>query len=241
MKEDFENLLRLQEIDRHISELKLSKEKIPQEIEEIEDLLGDKKADLEHAKQSVAELEKQKRVLENEIKDEEERIKKDRERLMQVKSNDEYHALLREIENSKKEVSERETGIIKLLDRMDDEKVKIDGVQNGLSTLEKELNEKKVEMEKFLKNVDAKIEEHSKEREEFVKKVKPALLSKYNVIKRKKNYNDVITRIVDGACSCCCMRVPPQVINEIRAFRNLHVCQTCERILYWSNEDEKNR
>lgn len=240
MKEDLKYLLRLQEIDNQIFNIQLSKEKIPQEIEEVSNLLVDKKAQMEHAKNTVAELEKSKRAIESEIKMEEERIKKDKERLMQVKTNEEYHALLREIDNSKREISDRETNIIKFLEEIDNAKLKIDEISASLGNLENEMNMKKEELDRFLKDVDQNITLKTKQREEFVGKIKPTLLKKYNVIKEKKGYSEVLIEVVDYSCKACNMHVPPQMVNEIRSFKEVHVCPTCERILYWKDPNEKN-
>ena len=240
MKEDIRNLLKLQDIDNQIFIMESSKEKIPHDIEEITNLIADKKAQMEHALSNITELEKSKRAIENEIKAEDERIKKDKEKLSMVKTNEEYHALLREIDNSRREISDRETGILKLMEQMDDARKVVDEIGHGLGNVEKELNAKKDELNRFLQNVDQNIDIKRKERQEFAGRIKPSLLNKYNMIKGKKAYPDVLVGVIDYSCAACNMHIPPQMVNEIRALKQVHVCPTCERILYWSEQNEKN-
>jgi uncharacterized protein len=240
LKEDIQNLLKLQEIDNQIQIMESSKEKIPHEVEEITNLLAARQAELEHSKNKIAEIEKSKRALETEIKAEEERIKKDKERLSQVKTNEEYHALLREIDNSRREISDRETAILKIMDQIEDAKKASEEVTGGMSNLEKELTAKKEEMTRFLQDVDKNIDAKKSEREQYLAKIKPSLLKRYNMIKGKKEYTDILTKIVNYSCAACNMHIPPQMVNEVRSFKQAHVCPTCERILYWSDPDEKN-
>lgn len=240
MKDELINLLKLQDIDNEINKMEVSKERIPEEIDEISNLLVDKKALLEHSKNKLAELEKSKRAIENEIKMEEERIKKDKEKMMQVKSNEEYHAILREIDNSRKEISDRETNILKFMEQMDDAKREIEEGDLQLNKLEVEMNAKNDELNRFLKDVDANISSKTKEREQYLSKIKLPLLKKYDMIKNKKEYPDAVVKVISYSCSACNMHIPHQMVNEIRGSKQIHVCPSCERILYWSEENEKN-
>ena len=239
MKEDLANLLKLQDVDAKIFRMKTSKENIPQEIEEVENLLNDQRAQLEHSKSKVSDFEKQKKLLEGEIKVEEERILKDKGRLTQVKSNNEYHALLREIDNSRREISERETQIIKILENVDEGKQGMEEIDKSVANLEKELKEKKDELQIFLNNVDKDIKVYEEERKKYVDKINGPLLRKYHMIKNKKSYTDTLTRIEHNTCAACNMNLPPQMVNEVRAMTHVHICPTCERILYWSDDSEK--
>ncbi len=239
-KEDLDNILALQAVDAEIDRIKASKQKMPEDIEEVENLLSDRKAQSEHAKAKIEELEKQKSALEIEIKTEEDRIRKDKGKLMQVKSNNEYHALLREIDNSKREISDKETLIIKLMEEIDEKKELTEQLTSGLENLEKEIVERKKEFEEFLKDAQKNIEGKESLRKEYLEKIDKSLLRKYQMIKNKLEYSDVLVKIADYSCSSCNMNIPHQVINEIRALKQVHTCQSCQRILYWSDGNEKN-
>lgn len=240
MKEDMENLLKLQKIDAMIAEMESSKDNFPRDIEETENLMIDKKAQVEHARGKIEDIEKQKKALEHEIKTEEERIKKDKGRLMQVKNNNEYHALLREIDNSRREISDKETQVLRLLEEAEAEKAAVSEIESGLKNLEDEIKSKKEKFESLLKDADENIEEKKKDREEYVNKINPSLLKKYNMIKDKKEYSNILTKVQGNSCATCNMNIPPQMVNEVRAMSHIHICPTCERILYWSDKDEKN-
>ena len=131
-------------------------------------------------------------------------------------------------------------GILKLMEAMDTNNLSNNEMFGKLSTLEKEMNAKKEELDRFLMDVDKNIEGKNKEREEFVGKIKPSLLKKYNMIKQKKDYSDVLAKIIGYICGSCNMHIPPQMVNEIKGMKQMHVCPTCERILYWSQDDETN-
>ena len=95
-------------------------------------------------------------------------------------------------------------------------------------------------MKKFLDGADQNIADKIKVKEEYEKTIKASLLTKYNMIRKKKGYSDVLAKVINYSCSGCNMHLPPQMVNEIISEKVTHICPSCERILYWSNGDEEN-
>ena len=47
-----------------------------------------------------------------------------------------------------------------------------------------------------------------------------------------------VVRTVDGVCQGCYMSIPPQQFNEVRKGDRLMACPTCQRMLYFQEEEE---
>ena len=124
---------------------------------------------------------------------------------------DEILNIMEEIENLREEEA-------KLKGIVDKEKVEI---EKEIQEKEKELEEAKEKLEKLLK-----------EREEFSKTVRPPLLSKYEMIRKKRNGKAVV--IVDSdTCTGCFMIIPPKVYSELVKSKKLLTCPHCGRFLIY--------
>ena len=45
-----------------------------------------------------------------------------------------------------------------------------------------------------------------------------------------------VVAVIKGVCQGCFMNVPPQVVNLIKMYDNLVICEVCQRILYIEDE-----
>ena len=79
------------------------------------------------------------------------------------------------------------------------------------------------------------MDEENKVREKFVRELDGEILSKYNLIRSRRN-GIAIVEINSNTCGGCFMNLPPQLIIEIRKKNKIIQCPSCQRILIW-NED----
>ena len=79
--------------------------------------------------------------------------------------------------------------------------------------------------------IQEKREKVLKTRNTRVKKVKAALLRKYEQIREKRD-GVAMVGVTNGVCLGCYMNVPPQLYNELLREDKLHACPTCNRLLY---------
>src|SRR5215470_10872241 len=115
MLPDIENLLQLQEADREILRLNEEVAALPRRVSAIEEKLAGTRAQLEKAKASVKADEAARRKYETAISDLQQKISKYRDQSLEVKTNDQYKALLHEIEFAEKEIQGNEDKILELM------------------------------------------------------------------------------------------------------------------------------
>ena len=98
MQEKLKALAELQKVDLEIASLRKAAEIHPKQLAELEKEQAAAKAALEAERGRVLEIEQHKRLLEQNIADEKEKVKKWEARLSEQRSTREYAALAREID-----------------------------------------------------------------------------------------------------------------------------------------------
>ena len=125
MKVDIGNLLQLQTIDLEISRLEEEMSEGSADLEARRDTIDGRKVTIEELETKLASCETRRRELDAEVEDETAKIKDRQTKLMNVQTNREYQSLLKEIEDGKKGIKQREEEGIQLLEQ-------IEGIQNRL-------------------------------------------------------------------------------------------------------------
>lgn len=238
MKEQILLLIELQRNDLEIKEIKIKNETLPDKIVELDTEFQYLEGRVEEEGRRFEELNMTHREEEESLKRGIESLKKTKNRLLEVKTNKEYHAMLKEIETNEEKNSEIEDRIIHILEEVDD-------VREGLKSKEEELNAYRLkyekdrsEIEKEINSVDSELLACQKKIDDVREKIDADLLRKYEIIKEKRNDIAVIS-VWNGVCGGCHMNIPPQMYNELQKSEDLMLCPNCNRIIYWSDIGKK--
>src|SRR5215471_11337505 len=115
MNADLANLIELEKVDREIARLNDEVATLPKRVAAIEEKLAEDKAAVEKAKTAIKTNEAGRRKLEADIQGFQQKIVKYREQSSSVKTNDEYRALMHEVEFTEKQISGSEDKILELM------------------------------------------------------------------------------------------------------------------------------
>jgi predicted nucleic acid-binding Zn-ribbon protein len=235
VKDQLQLLWKLQTVEQQIDEAQKEKESYPSALEELQEMLRAQEEKREEEKRRIEEFEKERLKKEGELEQENERIKRSQLKLLEIKTNKEYQALLQEIEGGKERNGQREEEIIKLLEEIDQLK------SNYTDTVEKTQKERLAIEEETSKIKDkmAKVEQDLlhlyQSKEEILLILDSALLKRYNTLKEKKN-GIAIVLVKNEGCQGCFVNIPPQMYNEVQKNKEIILCPNCHRILYWENK-----
>src|SRR5215469_15306582 len=141
MLPDIENLLKLQDIDKEIRRLNDEVAELPKRVAAIEQKLAGTRAQLEKAQVAVKADEAARRKYDTSIKDLREKISKYRDQSLAVKTNEQYRALMTEIQFAEKEITAHEDKILELM-------VIADARDKEVKATQAELKEETAEIEK---------------------------------------------------------------------------------------------
>src|SRR5439155_97909 len=115
MLPDVQNLIELQQADREVLRLKEEIAALPKRVAAIEEKLAGTKAVLENAKIAVKADEASRRKYETAIKDVQQKISKYRDQSLEVKTNEQYRALMHEIQFAEQNIRANEDKILELM------------------------------------------------------------------------------------------------------------------------------
>ena len=238
MRAQLERLVALQVVDLKIQEMEREKGEIPQRIASLEEDFKEEEGRVQAQRIEVEKLQKERRQKEKDLEEEVDRVKKAEMRVFEIKTNKEYQAVLKEIENAKKLNRQREEEILGILERIEE-------TQGNLSKGEKTLEGKRSGFQNQineLKQKAASFEEEMAgevlERKEIEKKIPSDLLNKYHRLLEKRQ-GIAIARVQNGACQACHMNLRPQLHIELQKEEALILCPNCSRILFWANGTDK--
>ena len=231
MAKAIEQLLALQACDQEIRRLRKEMEDIPLRKQQIESRLGAHKEGLAQAEHAHLEAKASIKHLEGEIEEGRRQIQKYREQQLQIKSNDGYKAL-------EKEIAAAQAGIRKLEDReleaMETVETAAAEAQSRRDSLAKELKRVEEETKVFMDRsagLDGELKAKEAERKAQAAEIDPKWLARYERIFAKQR-DSAIALVEHGTCGSCHMKLSPSQVVEARKPDTLTLCDFCGRMLY---------
>jgi predicted nucleic acid-binding Zn-ribbon protein len=237
LKEQLQLLVELQECDSQLLKILGKKKNLPDKIDKLDEAFRIFQKDIEQNKRKYDELKARHVECENKIKKINEGMIKTKERLLEVKNNKEYQAMLKENETAEVMRSDVETAIIALLDEMEKLSVLVKKDQAILDEQRKKYEEEKRLIEADLDSIDADSTSWEQKRMEVRDKIPADLLARYEKIKKSNNGVGVIS-VWKAICNGCHMNIPPQLYNELQKTSELISCPNCHRIMYFENREK---
>lgn len=237
MKDKLLVLIHLQECDNRITKALQAKEQAPLKIQKVEDELRVVENQFKVDEDQLEAFRKDRRQLEREIQELDGKIEKSSTKLTQIKSNKEYTAALKEIDDLKTIKFQTEEKAIQMMETAEELERKCKGHKDTLKTLKDQCDKDKEAIKKELLGLEKDLASLQKERNELCCDFDQALLKKYLFLKERKG-GLAISSVVTGVCQTCHMGIPPQKFNELIRGNDLMTCPHCNRIIYWGDDQD---
>lgn len=232
MEKQLNLLIELQELDTVISQLVREKEAIPHQIQALEQKFLEEESALKAIKEDLEDLQKKRRSKERELDHQAEEMKRRQGRLLEVKTNKEYSAILHEIEGLKEKQSALEDEILAILDLIDQRSKEVKAQTEKLAQEREICQGQKKEWEKKLAEAEAQLAGLLEERQKKVSAMDPTWVETYiRIYEVRKGLAVVPVR--DRSCSGCFVTLTPQACQEAKRNDRILTCSNCNRILYW--------
>jgi len=226
------SLLQLQELDLEIERLKAREAEIPKQKNTYEIHRRRLAEELKQSEERCKRLLLEQRENEGEIEQKQAQIKKYDGQLLAVKKNEEYQALLHEMEMLRKQIALREERIIALMLEQDEAKAHLEEDRKRIEVETRNIDEECAKIDRELAEAVAARERLEGQRAPLLGDIESSLLSRYTRIRRSIRTGPAVVPINNEYCSGCHMMVTPQIINELIAGHKIHACSHCGRLLY---------
>jgi predicted nucleic acid-binding Zn-ribbon protein len=234
MEEFIARLLDLQDCDRDIDRLKADLESIPREMKIHRNDTQGHEARFNQFRDTLDGIKQKQKKLAGDRADNIARVADYKSRLISLKSNTEYTAMLQQIANTEKMNDQIDNLIIEAMYE-EDEAVQI----LERATKERDRTVKRSALrEESLKLKQRELEERlitlQQRRENIALKVEPRHLKRYEKA-RSSGRREVVTGIKHGSCGGCLTKIPPQKVGEIKGGKT-YTCPLCGSYVVWTSD-----
>jgi uncharacterized protein len=237
MLPDVQNLIALQQADREILRLKEEIAALPKRMAAIEERLAGTKAVLERARSAVKADEAARRKYESAIQDQQQKISKYRDQSLAVKTNEQYKALLHEIQFAEQDIRVNEDKILELMVNAELREKDVKAAEAELKAETAEIEQEKVEARKRTAEDEQQLAEWNAKRETARAGVDANLLPQYDRVAKHRGTG--LSEARDHKCLACQVMLRPQTYNEVRAGTQVVFCESCQRILYYDPSNDE--
>ncbi len=232
-------LISLQDCDTLIKDLKRKFEEGPAKIKALEEDLRQVEKQVEEELSLHEVFDRQRRQIEQQIEVVENKIDKSNIKLSNIKSNKEYSAALKEIDDLEKQKSLEEDRLLEIMEQAEALETKRAASKVKLAESRSWFEKEYEIIQQELAALDLDLERAKEMRDHIRNGIDTDLLKQYDYIAEHKG-GIAISPVIKGVCQICHMGIPPQKFNELMRCDALMRCPSCMRIVYWG-EDERFR
>ena len=232
MMEQVKILIDLQEVMGQARRLDEEKQKIPLEVADLKSLFEEREASFLAAEQEFETLKQQRREKEREIEEERDKVERAKAKLMAIKTNKEYYAMLKEIEGTRRTNVAREEELLSLLARYEDAEKRLSERKADLDEVSKRYQERMVDIEARMGAFDEDIGKLDARRRQVSNRLEPALVRRFEMIFERRDGLAVVAAR-NYSCMGCHMNIAPQLFNMLQREDRIHTCPNCNRVLYY--------
>jgi predicted nucleic acid-binding Zn-ribbon protein len=228
-------LLILQERDRRIRRLQEELTNVEPERQALRARAAAAQAELDQAKGRLRQIETSRDALELEVKAKKELIAKYCLQQFQTRKNEEYRALSHEIESCKDAIFKIEDQQIAFMEQGEATQKEIVRATGAVAEMGKWVGEQLAQLAAREKRLNDELSGLQANREELAAAVAEGARARYERLVRSKGEN-VVVGVDHGVCGGCHMRLPPQLLVQCQAEKEIVTCINCGRIVYHTAE-----
>lgn len=236
MLDQLKCLIEYQKIEDKKNQLIRGCEKTPQRIGELEREFESFEGEYLSKKQEHDNAKKMHKELDQSIADLQARHARQKVRLGEVKTNKEYQAVLKEMEETKKEITKNEDSNLELMGTIETLGTELQKLEEELAGKRKALEESKSVLQAEADQLKGRLDRLEVIRQRVRQKVDPDLLKKTDFLLLKQA-GIAVSSVENGVCQVCHMNIPPQKFIELQRDDAMLQCPHCHRFLYWPGHE----
>jgi len=232
MNADLEHVIALQRLDSAEQEAARRLADEPEREKSFVERLETARERLASAKKQLADNQEARRAIEKEVAVHQGRLSKFRETAMAVKTNQEYHAVQKEITYAQSEIKALEEKVLERMIEADELTATVKRAETELAGEQKTVEADRRAMATENAELTALRARVAEERSAVVSGMDKRVLAIFEVVARRR-HGIAVAEARDGICTICHVRLRPQVFNSVRRNTEIIQCDTCQRILYF--------
>lgn len=237
VREQIETLKELQRIETESVGIQAVLDGISNRMADLNSRIADFETRIQNQSTDLEAMRKEYRGMEMEAKDLQSRMKKAKGRLNTVKTNREYQALQKAIDEMKRENGQMEDTMLARLDAMETAENELAQLKEEYDAFQQQMSAEKTTVEKEATEGEQKLTELDAMRSRVSENADPRLIDRFMRV-RQRISSLAVAPVTRSVCQGCNMNIPPQMFNELQRLDSLRNCPHCQRIIYWEQPAE---
>lgn len=231
MHRNLEFLLEIQALEVKLREVDADIAALPKHLAVVENQLQDAQQAVDRAKAAEAGSQSERRQVDREIEALRAKIDKIRAHSGDVKTNQEYKALLDEIAFAESQIAKHEEHLLEIMEGADALARQLKEAEAALATQRAQVASEAEALKQNTKQKRADREQLAAQRQQLRTQVDELWLRRFDRVLRMRSHP--LAAIEREACSGCHVRQRPQFLQEMDSDpERLFICESCGRILY---------
>src|SRR5712691_4717733 len=152
--------------------------------------------------------------------------------MLQAKTNDQYQAFQHEIGFCQSEIRRAEDRILDLMAESEDLEKNVRAAEVALKIEKTQVESEKLETRERTEAYQSAVQDLESTKKSIVASMSPGVYKNYERIRSRRGV--AVAEVVDGRCSVCHIAVRPQYLKDLKRGEQVQVCESCQRILYYS-------
>lgn len=231
VEEKLETLYKLQTTLSAIDEKRALRGELPLEVQDLEDEIAGLTTRVEKIKDEIEDFQQAVTQKKAEIAAAQISVKKYNEQLDDVQNNREYDTLKKEIEFQTLEIELCNKKIREAATKVEERKSDLKRAEEQIADRKQALEEKKNELDEIIEETRAEEERLRDKAKDLEMKVEPRLLTSFKRIRKNARNGLGIVYVQRDACGGCFNKIPPQRQLDIKMHKKIIVCEYCGRIM----------
>jgi uncharacterized protein len=233
MHPDLERVITLQRLDSAAREAQRRLADEPERAKALDARLESARQRMASAKERLAENQNARRAVEKDVAVHQGRLSKFRDQAMAVKTNQEYHAVQKEIGFAQGEIKTLEDRILERMLEADDLSSAVKRAEADLAAEQKAGEAEHKAMTTESSELRAALARITAERAEIVRAIDAHVLKIFELVSKRRN-GIAVAEARNGICTICHVRLRPQVFNTVRRNEAITQCDSCQCILFFA-------
>ncbi len=228
MSDPAEALAKLYECEQSLEQLSRRQNELPGRIVGLEASAQAARDVITAQRDALEDTEKRRREQEAALQDTEAQRDKFKGQTALVKTNEEYTALLREIDHANDSISRIEEEILVAMEQIEELSAGLEVAMRDQERIASDFDDQAKQLQAELRQVESDLESRAKELDERVAELEPSVRHQFERARKAKGTG---TTIVSGrVCAACHRDVPFEDINRVLG-GDILPCQSCRRLL----------
>jgi uncharacterized protein len=229
---ELSRLLVLQHRDQRLRELHRQQQALPKERAALEEKIRIRSEALQKHRLEAQRIEAQRKEFDIEVQTLRQQIGKFRQQQLQTRKNDEYAALMHEIERAEKKIVGIEDREIEFMEAYEAAQKHVAAEVAQVGDFERSVRAQIAEVDRKIQALEALIAEEEVGRRKAREEVPADLLKRYQRLMDHRGDAAAVPLLHGNTCGGCHMTVTSQTAIDVRADRGIVSCENCARILF---------